>query len=251
MANAEHFQNFQRQFAHYLRDPHHRARPSGLNARGASAYQELVFNNWTSFLDACFPICRALLGDERWRRLNRCFMRDWPMHTPWFREIPQAFVQYLSQGRPAQALPRYVPELAHYEWIELWLDTLDVAEPAHDPEGDLLGRPVFNPAHQLLQYQWPVHKIGPSYRPVRPEPVTLAVYRDAHCQIRFIQLNDLTAHLLRVLHESQCSGAQALQRIALELQQPQPAQIQDFGLALLNDLREQGLILGSVCHADR
>lgn len=246
MAEAESFQVFQRQLAHYLRDPHHRARPAGLSARGAHTYRELVFNNLTGFLDACFPVSRRLLGEARWRRLNRCFLRDWPLQTPWFREIPQAFVRYLNEGACVPVLPGYLPELAHYEWVELWLDTLDSPTPPHDPQGDLLQPLVFNPAHQLLNYQWPVHRIGPDYRPRRPEPVALMVYRDALGAVHFMQLNNLTARLLALLIEDKCSGAQALQQIATELKHLQPEQIQAFGLALLKDLHQRGLILGSM-----
>lgn len=241
-------QSFQRQLAHYLKDPHHRSRPKGINARGARVYAELVFNNLTGFLDACFPVCRSILGEHRWRRLNRSFFRDWPLQTPWFREIPQEFVAYLAEKHSPLALPRYLYELAHYEWMELVLDTWEAPIPPHNPQGSLLNQVVFNPAHRLLHYQWPVPLIGVSFRPRRPNPVDLVMYRDHECKVRFVQLTPLTARLLRLLSEEQCSGVQALQQLSDELQQPNVDQLQAFGLELLNRLRQQGLILGSAAY---
>ena len=103
------FQEFQRDFGRHLRDPHHAPRPAGLPARRVAAYNELLFNNICGFLDACFPVSRELLGESRWRRLNRTFYRDWPLHTPWFREIPREFVRYLADAEIATARPRVDP----------------------------------------------------------------------------------------------------------------------------------------------
>lgn len=238
------FQDFQRQFAQHLRDPR-RARPAGVSARGTALYRDLVFNNILGFLDACFPVCRAILGDTRWRRLNRCFYRDWPLHTPWFREIPREFVRYLMETKPRQTLPQWLPELAHYEWAELAVDTLEVSVPAHDPQGDLLGNLLLNPAILLLSYAWPVHQLSPQYRPRRPQVTHLVVYRDAQECVQFSLLNGVTARLLALLSDSTLSGAAALSQIAEEIAHPDPEQLKVFGQALLEGLRAQGIILGT------
>ena len=68
--SAPDFQAFQHAFARHIRDPHHTPRPAGVPARRMAVYNELLFNNITGFLDACFPVCRKLIGEKRWRRLN-------------------------------------------------------------------------------------------------------------------------------------------------------------------------------------
>ena len=81
------FQAFQREFGRYLRDPHHVARPPGLPARRAGIYRDLVFNNLCGFVDTCFPVCRSLLGEPRWRRLCRTrerLRRCWVQTCWWF-----------------------------------------------------------------------------------------------------------------------------------------------------------------------
>ena len=54
------FQAFQQAFARHLRDPRHAPRPAGVPARRMAVYTELLFNNICSFVDTCFPVCRAI-----------------------------------------------------------------------------------------------------------------------------------------------------------------------------------------------
>jgi hypothetical protein len=241
------FQHFQRAFADHVRDPHHAPRPAGVPARRMAVYSELLFNNICGFVDRCFPVSQAVLGEKRRRRLIRSFYRDWPLHTPWFREIPREFVRYLVAGNIRQPLPAWLPELADYEWAELAVDIMDTPLPAHDPSGDLLANPVaLNPALLNLAYAWPVHRISLDYRPRKPQATYLAVYRDADDEVRFSQLNAVTGRLLTLLAIAPVTGEAALGQIAAELQHPAPEQLQAHGAALLDDLRRQGIVLGSL-----
>lgn len=239
------FQDFQRAFAQHVRDPRRVPRPAGVPARRMAVYRELLFNNVSGFLDSCLPVCRSLLGEPRWRRLQRRFWRDEPLHSPLHREIPREFVRYLQQGGAA-GLPRWLPELAHYEWIELVVDIMDCELPLHRPEGDLLQQiVVLNPAHMKLAYDWPVHRIGVDHRPRRPQATQLLVYRDAADTVQFMQLNPVTARLLALLAAAPTSGEAACRQLAAELQYPDPEQLIAHGAALLEQLRAQGILLGT------
>jgi hypothetical protein len=241
------FQQFQHAFARHLRDPQHVPRPEGVPARRMAVYQELLFNNICGFVDSCFPVSRAILGEKRWRRLNRTFYRDWPLHTPWFREIPGQFVRYLAEADIQQPLPAWLPELAHYEWAELAVDIMDAPRPAHDPDGDLLSQPVaINPALLNLAYTWPVHRIGPGYRPRKPQPTYLAVYSDIDDKVQFSQINAVTSRLLNLLADTGSTGEAAIRQIAIELQHPAPGELLAHGARLLDDLRRQGIVLGAI-----
>lgn len=239
------FQQFQRDLGRHLRDPHHVPRPAGTLQRRVAVYDELVFNNLCGFVDGCFPVCRGILGEARWRRLCRTFQRDWPMHTPWFREIPREFVCYLSQAEIAQALPRWLSDLAHYEWAELAVDILDVTVPQTDLTGDLMdGTVMLNPALMNLAYDWPVHRIGPAFRPRQRQRTHLVVYRDAGDVVRFSEINPPTARLIDLLASEAISGRQAILRLAGELDHPDPQQLLGYGAELLAALQQQGIILG-------
>ncbi len=240
------FQRFQQAFARHLRDPHRAPRPPGVPARGMGVYQELVGNNLQGFIDSAFPVCRAILGDTRWQRLGRRFRRDWPLQTPWFREIPREFVHFLAQT-PGVRLPRWLPELAHYEWVELAADIADAPIPPHDPGGDLRhGTVVLNPVLFNLAYAWPVHRIGPDWRPRRPAATHLLVHRDADDVVRFNETNPVTARLLALLAATPQSGATAARQIAGELQHADPERLIDFAVELLAELRRQGIVLGTL-----
>ena len=240
------FQHFQHALAQHLRDPHHTRRPAGVPQRRMAVYNELVFTNSCGFVDSCFPVCRQLLGEARWRRLCRTFVRDWPLHTPWFREIPREFVRYLSEHAIAQALPRWLAELAYYEWAELAVDVMEVALPAHDPQGDMMqARVLLNPARVDVASLWPVHRIGPTWRLRKAEPTFLVVFRDAELAVQFTEINAVTAHVLALL-DSGLSGQQAFAQLAREMAHPDPVALQGFGQELLIGLREQGVILGTL-----
>ena len=240
------FQTFQHAFAQHLRDPRRAPRPAGVPARGMGVYRELVGNNLQGFVDSAFTVCRAILGDARWQRLGRRFLRDWPLHTPWFREIPREFVHFLAQT-PGLRLPRWLPELAHYEWVELAADIADAPIPPHDPDGDLRhGTVVLNPVLFNLAYAWPVHRIGPDWRPRRPAATHLLVHRDADDVVRFSETNPVTARLLALLAATPQSGATAARQIAGELQHGDPERLVDFAVELLVDLRRQGVVLGTL-----
>lgn len=240
------FQTFQLDLAAHLRAPRRMSRPPGVPARRAGVYRELVFNNLCSFLDPCFPLARQLLGEPRWRRLCRSFQRDWPLHTPWFREIPGEFVRYLAEASIRQPLPVWLAELAHYEWAELAVDVMETGKITANPAGDLMDAViVVNPALMNLAYRWPVQHIGPDYRLRRIQATHLVVYRDADDSVRFSEISPLTARLLELLAAEAGTGCQLLSRLAAEIDHPQPAQLLAYGRELLAELRAQGILLGS------
>lgn len=239
------FQTFQRAFGRHLRDPQHTPRPAGVPVRRMAVYNELLFNNLCGFLNPCFPVCRALLGETRWRRLCRTFYRDWPAYTPWFREIPREFTRYLAGGNIAQRLPTWLAELAHYEWAELAVDIMDCPQPVCDPTGDLMHAPIMlNPALMNLAYTWPVHRIGPDFRPRKAVATHLVVYRDADDQVQFSEINPVTAQLLSRLAAQPQTGTAACLAIAEALHHPSPERLLAHGAVLLDDLRRQGIVLG-------
>ncbi len=244
------FQNYQRQFTAHIRDPRSADRPKSVPARRMKVYNELIYNNLEGFLLACFPVCRKILGKRRWERLTRAFLCRHDCHTPYFRQIPEEFLKFLQEAweRPDD-FPAFLPELAHYEWVELELDTSDrdANLPAHDPEGDLLaGRPLLNPVLRVLAYRWPVYRLSPRFKPSEPPAQTTftLAFRDAHHRVRFTLVNSATARLLSLLQEqTRLTGREALALLESEMVLPAGA-LRDHGAALLDDLRRQGAILG-------
>jgi len=252
------FQKYQREFAAHIRDPRHVSRPKGVPARRMKVYNDLLRNNLEGFLLSCFPVCRKILGKRRWDRLVSAFFRDHACHTPFFRQIPEEFLKYLqAESTVPEDLPEFLPELAHYEWVELELDTSDrdargAGEVSNDvfaldSTGDpLAGRLIFNPVLRVLAYRWPVHRLSPRFKPSQPpaEATFMLAFRDAEFHVRFILLNVASARLLVLLQENpDLSGHQVVNRLALELGMPSDPLV-EFARPLVQDLLVQGAFVG-------
>lgn len=240
------FQQYQLAFGAHLRNPARHRRPAGTNARGMGVYRELVYNNLESFLLACFPVCRKMLGKRRWDRLVRAFFAGHRSHTPYFRQIPEEFLQFLQHAWQDRGdYPAYLLELAHYEWVELALSVSnrDEALPDYDPAGDLMcGIPLLNPVLANLAYQWPVHTIRPRAR-VEPRPSYFLVYRDAGMSVHFVEQTPASARLIGLV-ESGLSGSEAATQLAAEMGVEMSENLRSFVQQHLYLLRDDGAILG-------
>jgi hypothetical protein len=214
-------------------------------------YNELLFNNLEGFLLACFPVSRKVLGARRWRRLVRAFFAGHRCRTPFFRQIPEEFVEWLRGGRAVDPEdPPFLPDLAHYEWIELALDVspLEPDWTTIDPAGDLLSsRPALNPVAMLLTYPYAVHRIGSRFRPAAsdPQPTYLFVFRNLQDRIRFLELNAVSARLIAMLHTGSLTGTEALEAIVRELDHPNLAAVIHGGREILDNLRREEAVLGT------
>ena len=253
------FQARQFAFAAHIRDPDHAPPPADVEDRRMAVYRELFYNNIDSFLADTLPVLRRLLDDDHWHALVRDFFVRHRCHSPYFLDIPREFLRYLDEVRGERPEdPPFLRELAHYEWIELALSVAEAAPlPADlDPAGDLLtGIPVVSPLAWPLAYRYPVHRIGPDYRPEAPPdtPTWLVVYRDHEDAVHFLHLNAVSARLLDLLanglEESgqhiELTGISALERVAGELQHPDPGQVVEAGRSQLEDWRERGVLCGA------
>lgn len=244
---APDFQQYQLQFAGHIRHPQQQARPEKVPVRRMRVYTQIVFNNLDSSVSACFPICKKMLGTRAWKCLIRSFFAQHQCTSPLFRKIPEEFLQYLQT---VPNLPPYLYSLAHYEWVELAISVMDaeVDESTIDAQADLLDRqPIFAPAIALLSYDYPVHQISPRNKPTEPlaQPAHLLVFRDPEDDVRFVELNPVTAQLLQTLQTENLTCRQALEQICAELKHPDPEAVITFGMGVLAELKQQGAILGS------
>ena len=248
------FQQVQREFAGHVRDPEHCPAPAGIEPRRMQIYRDLVFNNIAGFIRTGFPVLCGLLGAARVDRLVRDFIVCHRAETPYFLEISCEFLAYLQQEyRPEAGDPGYLIELAHYEWVELALDiaATELPDEGVDPDGDLLGgRPVVSPLAWSLSYTYPVHLLGAKFQPTAPpdRPTHLVVYRNRADQVKFLEINVVTARLLQLLLSGSgqsMTGEQALRCVADELKHPDPAVVVATGRATLVELRDLEVILGT------
>jgi hypothetical protein len=217
-------------------------------------YKEIVFNNLFESVSACFPVAKKVLGKRAWLKLTHDFLRDHSANTPFFRKIPEEFISYLTHVTltDQSKLPPYLASLCHYEWIELLVSTrvdstnkVIANNKKTNPTGDLLKHQlVFNPTMQLLNYEYAVQKISPRHKPKEKINTQLLVYRNAEFTVKFVELNPVTFKLIELLCQKKMYCEQALAMIADQINHPHPENMIQFGLAILEDLRLQGIILG-------
>lgn len=246
------FKKTQYAFTAHLRDPEKNPIPGDIEDRRMGIYRDLLYNNIESFLSSGFPVIRSIYNDDDWKRMVRDFFANHLSKSPYFLEISQEFLAYLENERESQPEdPAGLLELAHYEWVELALNVSDESINIDniEPNGDLLKKhPVLSPVAWPLEYQFPVHKMGPDYLPIQiPEqPTYLVVYRNRNDEVKFMEINPVTARLLHLLQENEnISGQQALQQITEEMNHPNPDVVMQGGLTALQELQEHGIILGT------
>lgn len=244
----------QRRFADQIRNPD-QPLPAGIDARRMQVYVELFFNNIAGFLAGAFPVYRSLCDDARWHAEVRRFMQEYGSTSPLLRDLAPAYRDYVDNRRaPRPDDPPFLSELLHYEWVELALDIAE-ADPFADRPATRISdhqllqeQPQLSPLAWLLGYRWPVHRISTAYRPEQPPAhlTWLLVYRNRADQVRFLELNAVSARLLWLLdHQPQLSGADALAQLARELPQIPPDTLSHHGLALLRQLLNDDILLGT------
>lgn len=245
------FQTIQREFTAHLRNPTAHPPPTGVEDRRMGVYRELLYNNIEGFMSGSFPVVRSLFDDVDWHALVRAYFADHVARTPLFPKLAQEFLQYLAEAEPPVAVPDFLGELAHYEWLELEvsLDKREVGALDVDASANFLdGIPLPNPVLRVQAYAYPVHRIGPEYQPTEapPEPTYLAVWRRGNDEVGFMELNPLTARLVElILADTRRSGRELLEQIATELQHPQAHVVVDGGAAILAELGARELLLGA------
>ena len=145
-----------------------------------------------------FPRAARNFERRKWAKPVARIFAEHRCHTPFFRQIPDEFVQYVQSERGVRAGdPPFMPELAHYEWIELVLSVSNKAA-----ELDRSPRWRFDQRSPGLESRLSLAairlsrtaRLGPSTnrapRPHNP-PISL-VFRDADFTVRFIELNPVS-----------------------------------------------------------
>jgi len=255
-ANLPEFQAEQLAFAAYIRNPEVHPIPSAIEARRMQIYAGLFYRNIEGFLASGFPVLKKIHQSNDWQgtawpHLVREFIHQHPSESPYFLEISQEFLQFMSTHDESRQFP-WLLELMHYEWVELALsvsdevfpETLTVRGDNYSEPAALTGALVVSPLAQTLAYRYPVHKIGPGHLPENEpaQSTLLVVYRRPDDTVHFMESSAMTHRLLELIREGH-SGAGAIEEIAMESGMNVGA-LRGKALAALSKLRDINIILG-------
>ena len=239
-------------FTAHIRDPENQPAPAGIEDRRMAIYRDLVYSNMESFVSSNFPVIRSLYNDTEWSMFAHDFFREHRCHTPLFPEFAREFLRYLEvRQQQDRGDPPFLLELAHYEWAELALslEQAEIAEVPHDAAGDPLnGIPVVSPLAWVLGYRFPVQRISASFRPTEapPEPTWILLVRGRNDEVRFHEINALSAVLIeRLQQNNDQTGLQCLDAMLAEHAAGDGGALREAGKAVLAELKEREAILGT------
>ncbi len=255
--NLPGFQELQLSFTAHIRNPELHPVPDGIEPRRMRIYTELLYNNIESFLAGTFPVTKRIFQSAGWsglpwQQLAREFIHRHGSESPYFLEISQEFLEFVSTHPIREQFP-WLLEFLHYEWVEMALGVNDTPWPldGYDPDGSLLGHVRVSPLIWPLVYRYPVQDIGPQHLPVSApavsapaQPTYLVVYRRSDDKVRFMASNAMTHRLLALLLEG-LSGTAALMQVGEELNISSQV-MREQGTAALLRLRELEILLGAV-----
>lgn len=196
------YQRIQQQFANYIRDPANNTAPPGVEQRRMDIYKRIFFNNLASFCAKSFKSFRPFVDDDQWDKLIRGFMREHVCSSPYFKDIPLAFIEYLEESDRDSTDYPFMSEMCHLDAMRMQLRlapdaprcaNLDVCREST----------VFQLSStvRLLSYQWPVHKLTPStWNSQQPkQPTWLIAFRDRNDQVEVLGTNAHTFRMLELL----------------------------------------------------
>lgn len=204
-------------------------------------YQNLVFSSFNDLIKPCFPVLKSILSASLWEELIRDFIRNHPVSTPLFYQIPGEFVRFLQESASLSRHPPFLADLAHYEWMELVIE-LAMDEPEQTPA---TAAPSLNSVFRLSttaamhHYHYPVEQISQNYLPQKPEDSFLIIWRDANDKVEFMKISAFVYHLLHHMTENKASAHNTLD---LE-NHPQREELASLCERLLNELIDKNILL--------
>ncbi len=154
-----------------------------------SVYSNAYFLRLREVLAQDFPETGRALGEDRFDRIAREYLRQFPSENPSVRNLGRSMADFLD-GR--SDVPPYLGDLARLEWLlsaafdsadsaAIGVSDLRAIEPQRWPH--LRFRPT--PALALMRAKWPVHELwsGASSGTIRPVFTWICVWRDRDCRV--------------------------------------------------------------------
>lgn len=129
-------------------------------------------------------------------------------------------------------------QLAHYEWVELAVDTFDESGVESKKQGISV-----NPSLHNLIYDWPVHQISPDFLPTEPKPTFLLVFRNSKDKVSFTEINAATSALVNVFEQGYTNADDALIELSSLMHTPFNDGFKAFGLDMINQLIRQEVLV--------
>ena len=233
----------QAEFAAHIRDPESNQRPSDIEPRRMAVYKRLFYDNIESFCARTFKAFRAIADDGYWHSLIRSFIKSHRCSTPYFREIPNEFLQFLVERGESDERYPFMIELCHFDLVRIELYFAPESIEGKNRLTSLDARIQRSPLVRLLSYQWPVHKIGEDFEVSNTptEPTWLIAFRNRKSNVEFLVSNPRTIRMLEILEQPQ-SVKELIQALVAELNSSDDS-LDEQAYATLKSLVRSGVVV--------
>ncbi len=258
--NITNLNKYQQDFSLFIRkNANKKYHAEHLPQKNLHIYAGLIFNNISAALQSCFPICYSISEHSYWDDLVHAFVEEYECDSPMFKDIPEQFLDWLNkknhQPKIKQLLPIFFTSFAHYEWVEMAISiapdnninhkNIKTAENKHNHSW-LDVNIIFSDAWTIADYYYDVHLINKEYQPKvkKKQPNYFLIFRNKDGEIKFTLLNPLSTALISILTQHQVNAAQAAEILISQQPQLNKEELLAQANQLLNNLYEQGFILG-------
>lgn len=246
------FQQVQREFAAHIRHPLRNSAPADVDPRRMKVYVDLFYRNIESFLSNCFITAHEVLDDEKWHAVVRDFVHRHRSESPFFLDIAQEFLEFISKDREGRDDPPFLTELCHFEWVKQDLRYRPEELPPRETAVRVLDATIqISPLARPLSYEWPVNEIGSGFQPdSKPvERTWLVLYRDRKYDVHMITTSMGTHRLLALVSEPR-SFSSIVDIVRSELNSPNE-RTEDIVLNVIKNLEQRDVVLLSDVAEDR
>ncbi len=169
-------------------------------------YRRLVWNVVSDTLATAFPITVAALGEDSWELLVDDFFAAGLPQTPQVWKLPFEFYRFHADRETGKRIrKRFLDDLLLFEWMEIEVHTMtDRPYPEFVAEGDLLhDRLAFNPEHEIVQLEYPVHTHPVSQATEMKGEYYALLYRlPGSGNVQFLALSVLNTYIFTRLQEA-------------------------------------------------
>lgn len=206
------FQEAQREFTERIRQGETKSIPQGISQKRMQIYERNFLGTIDDILSQCFPVLKSLLAQEKWTRLVKTFYACHHSKTPYFYEIPQEFLAYCLTTKPYHEEFPFFICLAHFEWMELAIETsMETTPTIFEEKPDFSIEDAFlkaSPVAELVAYDFPVHRLNQDidFSDFKAFPTYLCFYRDFDESVKWREFNVMQSRLFQLLKENPMTG---------------------------------------------
>ncbi len=211
-------------------------------------YRRLVFNIIRESLSTAYPLTKNLLTPKQWEELVKEFFASHDCQSPQVWQMPGELLEYvLEVEHELLTKHKFMKELMEFEWAEVEVycqkdEDLGEVKSKGDWYAD---QPVLNPYHQILAFEYPVHRMNAKYITADKKGQYYALlYRDSEGKVQFSDLSALHVFILEGLETEEYSVKDIQLSAGVTFGIEDAKLIREKTEEFLNHQLESGMILG-------